>query len=70
MKMREDLIQLQMGLSDESLELMEEYNQRIEVHFKLMFCSLSRLLTWVKFHAVFENSIRKYEKRWHSISTN
>ena len=70
MKMREDLIQLQMGLSDESLELMEEYNHRIEVDFKLMFCSLSRLLTWVKFHAVFENSIRKYEKCWHSISTN
>lgn len=55
------MIQLEMGLSDESLELMEEYNQRIEVHFKLVFCSLSRLLIW--FDAVFKNSIRTFEKR-------
>lgn len=61
MKTREDVIQLEMGLSDESLELMEEYNQRIEVHFKLVSCSLSRLLIW--FDAVFKNSIRNFEKR-------
>lgn len=66
MKTKEDVIQLEMGLSDESLELMEEYNQRIEVHFELVFCSLSRLLIW--FDAVLKNSIRNFEKRWHLIN--
>ena len=33
MKLREDVSMLQLRLSDESLELITEYNQRIEVFF-------------------------------------
>lgn len=37
MKVREDVSQLELRLSDESLELIEEYNQRIEVSLLIHF---------------------------------